>query len=257
MNPVSYKTPVVMARLWMHETRRVYADRMVNQTDVDKFEEILSKNAKTHLGEMPAEELNEEPNLFASFVTDDDAKFYLPFTKGWTQLSDILEAKLAEYNESYAQMNLVLFNAAMEHIVRISRIIGSPRGNAMLVGVGGSGKQSLTKLASFIGGLEVFQIKLTSNYSMGDFKEDLRLVYMKAGVKEVPTTFLFTDQQIFKETTLVYINDILSSGNPNPNPNPNPSPSPNPNPNPNPYPNPNPNPKPKPRWRSSRATRRT
>ena len=81
MNPVSYKSPVVMARLWMHETRRVYADRMVNQTDVDKFEEILAKNAKAHLGEMPAEELNEEPNLFASFVTDDDAKFYLPFTK--------------------------------------------------------------------------------------------------------------------------------------------------------------------------------
>ena len=151
MNPVSYKSPVVMARLWMHETRRVYADRMVNQTDVDKFEEILSKSAKTHLGEMPADELNEEPNLFASFVTDDDAKFYLPFTKGWGQLSEILEAKLYEYNETYAQMNLVLFNAAMEHIVRISRIIGSPRGNAMLVGVGGSGKQSLTKLASFIG----------------------------------------------------------------------------------------------------------
>ena len=73
---------------------------------------------------MPAEELNEEPNLFASFVTDDDAKFYLPFTKGWDHLQ-VLEAKLAEYNETFAQMNLVLFNAAMEHIVRISRIIGS------------------------------------------------------------------------------------------------------------------------------------
>ena len=50
MNPVSYKSPVVMARLWIHETRRVYADRMVNQTDVDRFEEILAKNVKAHPG---------------------------------------------------------------------------------------------------------------------------------------------------------------------------------------------------------------
>mgnify|MGYP006080337087 FL=1 len=49
---------------------------------------------------------------------------------------------------------------------------------------------------------------------MTDFKEDLKIVYMKSGVKEIPTTFLFTDQQIFKETTLVYFNDILSSGVP-------------------------------------------
>ena len=196
MNPVSYKTPVVMARLWMHETRRVYADRMVNQTDVDKFEEILSKNAKTHLGEMPAEELNEEPNLFASFVTDDDAKFYLPFTKGWTQLSDILEAKLAEYNESYAQMNLVLFNAAMEHIVRISRIIGSPRGNAMLVGVGGSGKQSLTRFAAYTAEMSCFQIELTKGYGYNEFREDLKKLYFMTGCDNTPVVFLFADTQV-------------------------------------------------------------
>ena len=39
-----------MARLWIHETRRVYGDRMVNQTDVDRLEEILAKNVKAHPG---------------------------------------------------------------------------------------------------------------------------------------------------------------------------------------------------------------
>lgn len=79
---------------------------------------------------------------------------------------------------------------------RINRIFESPRGNALLVGVGGSGKQSLSRLAAYISSLDVFQITLRKGYGISDLKIDLGALYVKAGVKNVGVLFLLTDAQV-------------------------------------------------------------
>ena len=75
----------------------------------------------------------------------------------------IIQNYLEDYNAvTSKQMNLVLFQFAVHHISRICRVIKQPGGNALLVGVGGSGRQSLARLAAFIQGFEVFQVRKCS-----------------------------------------------------------------------------------------------
>jgi dynein heavy chain len=100
----------------------------------------------------------------------------------------------------------------MKHACKISRIIANDQGHALLVGVGGSGKQSLARLSSFICGFTTVGIMISATYGMGDLKLDLQKFYTKAGVRDEGIMFLFTESQITNEKFLVYLNDLLSSG---------------------------------------------
>ena len=155
--------------------------------------------------------LFEQPLLYCHFASGIGDPKYLPVTN-MAEINKILVETLDGYNELNAAMNLVLFEDAIQHILRINRILESPRGNALLVGVGGSGKQSLSRLAAYISSLEVFQIALRKGYSIPDLKLDLGALYVKAGVKNIGTVFLMTDAQVADEKFLVLINDLLASG---------------------------------------------
>lgn len=83
---------------------------------------------------------------------------------------------------------------------RIARMIRQERGNALLVGVGGTGKQSLTRLAAHICGYKCLQIELSRGYNYESFHEDLRKLYKMAGVEDKNMVFLFTDTQVHIQT---------------------------------------------------------
>jgi dynein heavy chain, axonemal len=78
-------------------------------------------------------------------------------------LQSTVEEFLGEYNADTKQpMPLVMFEDAVAHVCRVSRVLRQPQGNALLLGVGGSGRQSLTRLACFMADFELCQVRVSS-----------------------------------------------------------------------------------------------
>ncbi|CAB1113053.1 unnamed protein product [Ectocarpus sp. CCAP 1310/34] len=214
--PDQFKTAEKFVLLWMHESERVYGDRLVSTEDLGKYNALAQQQSKKlfpsfNMSKFYAAE-NADPLVFCHFAENIQDQIYDQVTS-LNSMSGILEDALREYNETYATMDLVLFEDAMKHVARIVRIVLNDGGHALLVGVGGSGKQSLSRLAAFICGYSVSQIVISSTYSINDLKEDLKTMYNKAGNKDEGLMFLLTDSQITNERFLIYINDLLASGN--------------------------------------------
>ncbi|XP_026835009.1 dynein beta chain, ciliary isoform X2 [Drosophila erecta] len=200
-----------MVRLWIHECYRVYGDKLVDYTDINSFKKIVSDIVRKGIEGVNEEVVYSQPLIYCHFSKGLTDIKYMPIS-GWERLKSLLDEAQDRYNDYIGAMNLVLFDDAMSHVCRISRILESSRGYALLIGVGGSGKQSLTRLASFISSLDVFQIQLTKDYSVSDLKANIATLYMKAGVKTSACCFLMTDSEVAREQFLVLVNDLLASG---------------------------------------------
>jgi dynein heavy chain len=111
------------------------------------------------------------------------------------RFAEFLEKHNLEYPGK--TMDLVFFKDAILHLSRICRILKQNRGNALLIGVGGSGRQSLTRLSSCIRDYKSFNIEITKNYKDPQWKDDLKTLLKMAGKNEA-VTFIFSDTQIVK-----------------------------------------------------------
>ena len=239
--------PLKAARLWAHECERVYADRLTSDADLATFDKLKGAAARRHLLSnlqgVSAASLDARPLLFTTFCgsynggsggnnsentsnsnmgagvsaapdVDDGVLADYDEVSSGEHVRKVLETRLIEHNETNpaAAMDLVLFPQATEQVVRIARVLSVPGGHLAVIGVGGSGKQSLSRLAAFVVGCEVFQLQVTAGYGLAEFRADLLTLYQKCGAKSAKIAFILNDAQLVDDRFLVYVNELLATG---------------------------------------------
>jgi dynein heavy chain, axonemal len=143
VKPQSVPNDEIFYKLWVNESMRVFYDRLINDDDrawfINLTMELLTSNFRANPDK---NELFVESRIMFGDLLKLDAPVQLyECIMDKKKLLKTLYGALDEYNMSNQnKMNLVLFDDALEHILRIGRVLKQPRGHIMLIGVGGSGK---------------------------------------------------------------------------------------------------------------------
>ncbi|CAE8610871.1 unnamed protein product [Polarella glacialis] len=204
---------IIAARCYCHENIRVYGDRLTTNDDRDWLRGKLTQTITESFGMDPAKVFDKDRLIFADFMAGAGADKSYEEVPDMLKMKTSMEAYLDDYNNMFSvAMPLVMFTDACEHVARICRVLRQPNGNSLLLGVGGSGRQSLSRLASFMSEYDIFQIEVIKGYGMNEFKEDLKTCLMKCGCDQKPNVFLFADTQIVNENFVENINNVLNSG---------------------------------------------
>uniref|UniRef100_A0A7N6C1K8 Dynein axonemal heavy chain 12 n=1 Tax=Anabas testudineus TaxID=64144 RepID=A0A7N6C1K8_ANATE len=189
-----------MICLFVHEVFRVYYDRLVDDKDRAWLYQLMNNMCNLLFGDYMKPDLEEDERLYAE----------VPSMESFAQ---VVESCLDEYNQMHKnQKNSVLCSYVLEHLSRISRVLKQPGGNALLVGVGGSGRQSITRLATSMAHMTMFQPEISKSYGMNEWRDDLKMLLKNAGVKGQKTVFLLTDAQIKDEAFLEDVDSVLNTG---------------------------------------------
>ncbi|XP_047365165.1 dynein axonemal heavy chain 3-like isoform X3 [Vespa velutina] len=221
------KDPDKLIRLWIHEVYRVFHDRLIDDDDREMLFTMVKHTCYEHLRQ-PLEKvlssfLKEDEKaiksahihdlFFGNYMEPDtDPKIYDEVTN-LEDLQEKMEYYLKEYNmTSRTPMSLIFFRFAIEHISRISRVLLQDNGHALLVGIGGSGRNSCTKLATSMCEYILYQVEMSRTYGNTEWREDLKQLLLRIGCDGKPTVFLFGDNQIKDETFVEDINILLNTG---------------------------------------------
>eukprot|EP00927_Polykrikos_kofoidii_P032000 TRINITY_DN2738_c0_g4_i1.p1 TRINITY_DN2738_c0_g4~~TRINITY_DN2738_c0_g4_i1.p1 ORF type:complete len:2178 (+),score=489.64 TRINITY_DN2738_c0_g4_i1:748-6534(+) len=198
-------------KVWLHECERVFKDRLVAKQDLQWFSNLCKRQMDKHFKKQYDQVVKLEPVIFTDIV-DGKSSSYME-----VQDHEKLQAKIGdgldEFNTtSKITMDLVLFTSFIQHICRVVRVLRLPLGNALLVGVGGSGRKATTTLATHLAQYELFQVEMSKGFGMHEWHESIKCLLMKAGCTEQPVVFLFSDTQIVKEAFLEEVSSILNTG---------------------------------------------
>ncbi|KAJ2451292.1 dynein heavy chain [Coemansia sp. RSA 2336] len=195
----------LLVRLWAHEAQRLFQDRLVDMAERQWTDETIDAAARTHFPTADLEQALARPILFSSWLT----RHYAPV--GREELRDYTRARLRVFYEEELDVPLVLFDEALDHVLRIDRVLRQPQGHALLIGVSGAGKTTLARFAAWMNGLAVVQVRAHARYSAADFDEDLRAVLRRTGCQGEKVCFILDESNVLDAAFLERMNTLLAN----------------------------------------------
>ena len=205
---------------------RVFNDRLTTPEDTAVlFEKIKHcvrvifrenfDSAFEHLGKVDGfvTEQNLRNLTFGDFIEVEGRKVYQELTS-FDEFAKQAKTKLKTYFDLHPENNFVvdIFKYPMENISKLCRILSLPGENMILLGDGGSGRETVSKVAAILKDLTFYKPPSSPNFTFEDWRKDLKSILKETGGLGKSCILFMTPSHLQKKQYLEDINNILTSG---------------------------------------------
>ncbi|WRT69144.1 uncharacterized protein IL334_006128 [Kwoniella shivajii] len=194
-----------LVRVWAHEALRLFQDRLVAEDEKAWTDVQIDSTVERHFPSVNLEEALARPILYSNWTS----RNYIPVNR--EQLREYTKARLRVFHEEELDVQLVLFNDVLDHVLRIDRVFRQIQGHLLLIGVSGGGKTTLSRFVAWMNGLSIYQIKVSNKYTGADFDEDLRIVLRRAGCRGEKICFIMDESNVLDSGFLERMNTLLAN----------------------------------------------
>lgn len=194
-----------LVRIWAHEATRLFSDRLVTQVERDWTSTLIESVATERFPHIDLEKAFQKPLLFSNWLS----LCYEPVDK--SELKSFIVERLKVFSEEVLDIDFVLYDDAVDHILRIDRVLKQPQGHLILVGPSGTGKTSLTKFVAWINSLKIVQLGVSRNYSLDAFDAVLKDLLKRTGVEGESICFIVDESTILDGSFLERMNSLLAN----------------------------------------------
>ena len=182
-SPMNTTNQERLAILFAHECLRVFADRLVTESDLGVFYKHLNATINSYFKmTLDISKYSDNPLLFCNFLKSDDRLYQQ--LNDWKQCCPIfLDYQMKHNLSEHSTLKMVFFKEAVEHVLRICRVLQQPGGHLLLIGLDGTGRRTCLELGAYISGHSMFQLNLKRGYGYQEFRDDLKIVKIDFFVK--------------------------------------------------------------------------
>jgi len=214
-SPPEYSAPEQVVMLWRHDCERVLGDKLVTQEHKD----VVAQSIQHILQHKSFDEINREvfqeevAPRYGSFFREDLSEEQEGEPLGYGILPDLdILANNLEILQVQEKIAYPMYDAAIELIVRVARVLSMPRGSVVLVGPLSSGRASISRLAATLAGSTCFYPDDVIMRSGGVHMDCIRQAHRLAGLEAKSTTVLLFADQLEQDELMDKVNHFLLTG---------------------------------------------
>lgn len=207
MKPEKFLDNESVGKLWVHECTRVFGDRLATKKDRELLAANLVNLASTYASvKLESKDIIEDRFMYGDFLNSTTRD--LESLEKMDKVTKAIGGYMVD-----AGIQIELFHDSIRHLCRLSRILRQVGGHALLIGIGGSGKKSLTTVASEMAGCTLRQVEVTKGFGVREFRDSIfEKMLLPIATTGKEHSFMLTDTHIVDEGFLEDVNNLINTG---------------------------------------------